>query len=243
MCRHVAEPRANIFSCYSSPNYLCVQFLPISYPLLLCSGGILSRLGWSIGMRVHSIRLLTTNYNTTTEDSITVHFGIWYRQSVELYNYKVDSESGGYYKVSTCTGYREEINIDPSWKAARAFSILVLTLGGIALVLALAICCCANKKYASNINRLNGGIYLLVTIFQGLTLIILSSKLCQNNNDDIRQMMGQDNAIYSFQDECNLSEEGPSVSSLQRCFGFSLGCRVVICQELRERIWKRGRRV
>ena len=93
-------------------------------------------------MRVHSIRLLTTNYNTTTEDSITVHFGIWYRQSVELYNYKVDSESGGYYKVSTCTGYREEINIDPSWKAARAFSILVLTLGGIALVVGVGICFC-----------------------------------------------------------------------------------------------------
>eukprot|EP00985_Skeletonema_marinoi_P013673 scaffold6831_cov144-Skeletonema_marinoi.AAC.1 len=174
-------------------------------------------LAWigSLGCEFVQFTLLpTTNYNNNaTQNPITVHFGIWYRQSVEFYNYSDSNGGGGYYKVSTCTGYSDDnINIDPSWMAARAFSILVLILGGIALLLALATCCCANHVHVTNINRFNGGIYLLVTLFQGLTLIILSSKLCQNN-DDIRQVMGQENVMYSFPDECNLSEGAKCIIS------------------------------
>ena len=173
-------------------------------------------LAWvgSLGCEFVQFTLPPTNSNNATVDDepITVHFGIWYRQSVEFYNY-TDSTGGGggYYKVSTCEGYDESIAIDPSWMAARAFSVLVLVLGGLALLLALAKCCCANHVLV-NIGRLNGSVYLLVTLFQGLTLIALPSKLCQNN-DYIRQRMGQDNGAYTFPQECNISEDAKCIIS------------------------------
>ena len=176
-------------------------------------------LAWvgSLGCEFVQFTLLPSNLNNATivgDQPITVHFGIWYRQSVEFYNY-TDSNGGGsvggYYKVSTCAGY-DDIAIDPSWMAARVFSILVLILGSLALLLALATCCCANHIHVTSIGRWNGGVYLLLMLFQGLTLIVLPSKLCQNN-DYIRQKMGQDNVAYNFPDECNISEDAKCIIS------------------------------
>ena len=173
-------------------------------------------LAWkgSLGCEFVQFTLLPTNSNNATVDDepITVHFGIWYRQSVEFYNYTDSTGGGGYYKVSTCEDYDESIVIDPSWMAARAFSVLVLILGGLALLLALATCCCPNHVQVTNIGRLNGSIYLLVTIFQGLTLIVLPSKLCRNN-DYIQQKMGHDIVEYTFPEECNISEDAKCIIS------------------------------
>ena len=118
-------------------------------------------LAWvgSLGCEFVQFTLLRTNSSTTLEEPITVHFGIWYRQSVEFYNYTQSTGGGGYYKVSTCEGYDDSIAIDPSWMAARAFSVLVLVLGGLALLLVLAKCCCANHVLV-NIGRLNGSCLL-----------------------------------------------------------------------------------
>ena len=155
---------------------------------------------------------LKTTSNYTTKDTINVHFGIWYRQSVELYNY-TQSGGGGYYQVSTCTGYSDDFDTDTSWVAARAFSTLVLILGGIALLIRLVTCCCCMiDKQSENVPRVNGIIYLLVTLFQGLTLLILSSKLCQNN-DDITKMENSNVIIYSFPDKCNLSRGAKCIIS------------------------------
>lgn len=176
-------------------------------------------LAWvgSLGCEFVQFTLLPTNLNNATivgDEPITVHFGIWYRQSVEFYNYTDSNggDGGGYYKVSTCAGYDDSIAIDPSWMAARAFSILVLILGGLTLLFALATCCCANHIHVTSIGRMNGGVYLLLMLFQGLTLIVLPSKLCQNN-DYIRQKMGQDNVAYSFPEECNISEGAKCIIS------------------------------
>ena len=169
---------------------------------------------------------LTTNNSTTTSSTITssttqafitVHFGIWYRQSVELYNYT--ASGNGYYQVSTCTDYNnDDIDVDPSWMAARAFSTMVLILGGIALLIALVTCCIGNnnKCYCvpSNIDLMNGIIYLLISLLQGLTLIILSSQLCQNNGD-ITKMMENGGVIIdnNFPEKCNLSQGAKCIIS------------------------------
>ena len=184
-------------------NRFCRSALPSSFAVIAFF------LAWvgSLGCEFVQFTLLPTNSN---DEPITVHFGIWYRQSVEFYNYTQSTGGGGYYKVSTCEGYDDSIAIDPSWMTARAFSVLILILGGLALLLALATCCCANHVQVTNIGRLNGSIYLLVTIFQGLALIVLPSKLCQNN-DYIQQKMGQD--AYTFPEECNISEDAKCIIS------------------------------
>lgn len=153
---------------------------------------------------------LTSSSSTiTTQDFITVHFGIWYRQSVELYKYT--ASGNGYYQISTCTDYsNDNIDVDPSWMAARTFSTMVLILGGTSLLIALVTCCTGNSsnKDCSNIDLVNGIIYLFVSLLQGLTLIILSSQLCQNNGDITKMMENGDVIIdnNNFPDKCNLSQ-------------------------------------
>lgn len=167
-------------------------------------------------------RASITTTTTTSQDFITVHFGIWYRQSVELYNYT--ASGNGYYQVSTCTDYNNDdnIDVDPSWMAARAFSTMVLILGGIALLIALVTCCCVggsnNNKCCcvpSNIDLMNGIIYLLISLLQGLTLIILSSQLCQNNGDITKMMENGDVIVIdnNFPETCNLSQGAKCVIS------------------------------
>ena len=161
-----------------------------------------------MGCEFVQYELLPISISNTTKDSTMIHFGIWYRQSIELYNYTdFDSGEGGYYEVSTCTGYPDDIDIDPRWVAGRVFSVLVLILGGIALMLAIATCCCSclNQNSASIIDKLNGGIYLLAMICQGLTFITLSSNLCENG--DVGQIMNDDDkGVYRISEECNLSD-------------------------------------
>jgi hypothetical protein len=182
----------------------------------------------TLGCRFIQFDLTTTNNSTTTtsttKDFITVHFGIWYRQSVELYNYT--ASGNGYYQVSTCTDYNnDDIDVDPSWMAARAFSTMVLILGGTSLLIALVTCCCIgnnNNKCCcvpSNIDLMNGIIYLLISLLQGLTLIILSSQLCQNNGDITKMMENGDviiddsNNNKNFPDKCNLSQGAKCIIS------------------------------
>ena len=172
--------------------------------------------------------LTTTNNSTTTtstitsQDFITVHFGIWSRQSVELYNYT--ASGNGYYQVSTCTNYNNDdnIDVDPSWMAARAFSTIVLILGGTSLLIALVTCCCVgnttNNKCCyvpSNIDLMNGVIYLLISLLQGLTLIILSSQLCQNNGDITKMMENNGDVIIdnNFPEKCNISQGAKCIIS------------------------------
>ena len=176
-------------------------------------------LAWmgTLGCRFIQFDLTTNNNSTTTsstitsQDFITVHFGIWYRQSVELYNYT--ASGNGYYQVSTCTDYNNDnINVDPSWMAARAFSTMVLILGGTSLFIALVICCCVGNNnnssscVPSNIDLMNGILYLLISLLQGLTLIILSSQLCQNNGD-ITKMMENGDVINNGSNDNNLPEK------------------------------------
>lgn len=153
---------------------------------------------------------ITSSSTTTSQDFITVHFGIWYRQNIELYNYT--ASGNGYYQVSTCTDYNnDDIDVDPSWMAARAFSTMVLILGGIALLIELVTCCVGNNNKCccvpSNIDLVNGIIYLFVSLLQGLTLIILSSQLCQNNGDITKMMESGDVIVNNnFPEKCNLSQ-------------------------------------
>ena len=182
-------------------------------------------LAWmgTLGCRFIQFDLTTNNNSTTTsstitsQDFITVHFGIWYRQSVELYNYT--ASGNGYYQVSTCTDYNNDnIEVDPSWMAARAFSTMVLIFGGISLLIALVTCCIGNNSSSccvpSNIDLMNGIIYLLISLLQGLTLIILSSQLCQNNGD-ITKMMENGDVIVdnNFPEKCNLSQGAKCIIS------------------------------
>ena len=75
------------------------------------------------------------------------------------------------------------MNLDSSWKAARAFSILAFIF---AIVVVFVKCCATcspdpEKAYAGG-GKVVPPLYLLTGIFQGLSLLFLNSQACKNNH-------------------------------------------------------------
>ena len=76
----------------------------------------------------------------------------------------------------------DSIDLDSSWKAARAFSILAFILACVILVVRLCVSCAPDHDaYASGIESRVAPLYLLTAVLQGLTLLFLNSKACMNN--------------------------------------------------------------
>ncbi len=79
-----------------------------------------------------------------------------------------------------CQGYPDTVVIDASWKAARAFGILVFIFSCI-VVAALLYTSCFPARAGIKFGRLMPPLYLLMAIFQGLTLLFLDSTACKAN--------------------------------------------------------------
>ena len=76
----------------------------------------------------------------------------------------------------------DSIDLDSSWKAARAFSILAFILACVILVVRLCVSCAPDPDlYSSGIGTRVAPLYLLTAVLQGLTLLFLNSKACTNN--------------------------------------------------------------
>lgn len=78
-------------------------------------------------------------------------------------------------------GYPDGTAIDSNWRAAKAFSILPIIFGGLALVYMLKVACDRDKMISSTLNCTNSIVYLLATLSQGLSLLFLSSNACTSN--------------------------------------------------------------
>lgn len=82
--------------------------------------------------------------------------------------------------TGACTDYDlDRIDLDPAWKAAKAFAFLALVLGGGgALFLWFSACCVFSKATW----RWAGYEVLLAAIFQVLAFLWFGNSLCQNKN-------------------------------------------------------------
>jgi len=81
---------------------------------------------------------------------------------------------------TTCTQYPEDTDVDASWKAARAFSILASIFGitfGIMNIIAMGYNARPDKS-----KSVIGPEFVLTALFEGLSLLFLNSNACKNNS-------------------------------------------------------------
>lgn len=104
-----------------------------------------------------------------------MHFGLWNYQTWTQLSY-------GSVIFEGCHSIPEFVEVDPQWKAARAFSILALVMGvGIMMAELFLICNKYKEVEDLRISPLLGGGFLACSLFSGMSLLLLGSDLCKGN--------------------------------------------------------------
>jgi len=99
----------------------------------------------------------------------TLRFGIWNYKGAAVY----EDYDGNLYAASKCNAFPDSAEFDAKWKTAMAFSIVAFIMG----FLGLFIPCVAPPKML----KAAGGYFMLLTLFQGLTMMQIASDFCNNN--------------------------------------------------------------
>ena len=88
--------------------------------------------------------------------------------------------------------------MDSKWKAARAFDAIVL-IGGLIYIILGAISSCCGPTKVERPDNIVGVCLLLLSLFSGLTLLVLDSSLCKDN-----VLLGEISR-FTFNNQCELS--------------------------------------
>lgn len=108
---------------------------------------------------------------TTREADI--FFGIWYYKGL------ANVTTGNVVQtIEVCKSYPSGTAFDSTWQSAKAFSIIAPVIGG---VFWCWICFALCSEMPRSVWRMIGGLFVLNTVFQGLTLLYLNSDGCLNN--------------------------------------------------------------
>lgn len=131
-------------------------------------------------------------------DPITLNFGIWYYQSWTI----VENNVQGTILLEACYNYPEGTNIDSKWRSARAFSTMTLIIGGVVTFWALLSWCLYPSKQTY---KMGGMIYMICSLFQGLSLLLLDSNACHNNSllTSLQELTPETN--LTFQSSCSMA--------------------------------------
>lgn len=133
-----------------------------------------------------SLREVTSNRD--------VFIGIWLR--TKLY-YVEDEQDGTWSVLKGCGSYADGFSFDSYWNSAKAFSILASVIGAIVITIVIFAGCLPIGERSW---KLMGFLLILTSLFQGLTLLFLSSNAC-----------GADRSVYTdlatleFADGCGLA--------------------------------------
>ena len=133
-----------------------------------------------------SIRCQTFSFTDENNSDNTVYVGIFgYRSKDALFVQDFNGNTDVYIRTY-CAPYDDltdyfgfEYDVDTKWTATKAFAIIGVTLGGILSIISCIVPCvsvCPPKYW-----KLLGFGFLLVCLFQGLSLLSLSSDVCTDN--------------------------------------------------------------
>jgi hypothetical protein len=118
---------------------------------------------------VANISCSAVSFYSSVSGGTTMQFGVYLRRGMHAWEYGDEL-----YISKTCINYDgDDMNPDAKWKTAKGFAILAIVFGSI-----LPCVSCFMPKLDKPI----GACILLVCLFQGLTLLLLDSNLCKNNN-------------------------------------------------------------
>lgn len=122
-----------------------------------------------------SCRFISFYSTSGFSQPVAMRFGIWTWESWTF----ITSAGGSTVVYETCNDYPSDAKMDPNWKAARAFSTVALIFGGFFLFPDLILSCISPSR---NKFRFEGLCFVLTSIFQGLSLLVLGSTLCNDND-------------------------------------------------------------
>ena len=152
----------------------------------------------------------------------------------------------GVYQYGTCNTYEEYTQIDPTWKAAQAFSIITFIFGIFTLVAVCVTSCVTNCYQKENGFATTYGwqapLCLFTALCQGLVLLFLASDAC--NSKVLMGLGGRDAWNATFPDTCSLSTGANLVISVsfalcvhivmytltsnQTCISIDTGCSFLV---------------
>lgn len=132
------------------------------------------------------------------DSPVTLYFGIWYYQGWTV----VQNNVQGTMILETCINYPDGTNFDSKWRSAMAFSTMALVIGGVVTFWALLAGCLYPSR---GTYKAGGGAYMLCCLFQGLSLLLLDSNACHNNNLITSLQTQMPDANLTFQSSCSMT--------------------------------------
>jgi len=120
-----------------------------------------------------------TELNNTT-DPVTLSYGIWNYLGVS----SRQTLSGETVYMESCNYYPDNsVSVDTKWRSARAFSALTVIIGGLVTFWVVLSWCIRSFRgdRAKSLLRCAAMMYMLCCLFQGLTLLLMTSNACYNN--------------------------------------------------------------
>jgi hypothetical protein len=130
----------------------------------------------------------------------SLHFGLWSVRSTTIDNLGI----AGNVRIvvrNTCVSYPSLLNIDSSWKAARAFSVVALILGCVVTLTLVVLSCISSDFTKRSWSLLVVLCLVILPLFQGLTFLILQSNACRDNA--VVTSIGILQGVSSYSDECD----------------------------------------
>jgi hypothetical protein len=101
-----------------------------------------------------------------TKRSYRVNGDVYVRDVCESYDYLEDQ-------------YDFDYDVDSKWKTVKAFAIMTPIIGGIVMICSCFACCV--PSVSPSLWKLAGMLFILMSLFQGLTLLIIRSNVCNDN--------------------------------------------------------------
>jgi hypothetical protein len=152
-----------------------------------------------------SIYCKTFSFTDENNSNNKVYVGIFgYRSKEALYVEDFNGDVDIYIRTY-CAPYNDlkdyyefEYDVDTKWTATKAFAIISVTLGGI---LSIFSCCAPCVSVNPKLWKLLGIGFLLVCLFQGLSLLSLQSDVCTNN--PIINALEQTRRPFNFPEKCD----------------------------------------
>jgi len=151
---------------------------------------------WIGGIRCNFLKFTSTS---GADEPFTFEMGMWYYSY-----YSLLFSTSGTYLFESCNPYSSLTPIDATWKTAYAFGIITFILAVVMLVLMCVTGCSYISDYDKpQTSRFEGPAYLLITICQGLVLLLLSSNACNSMVIKTLGVPALDNV--EFEETCGLA--------------------------------------
>jgi len=134
----------------------------------------------------------------------------------------VDVDAATVYIGQQCFTYSDDIELDASWKSARAFAIISIILGTFITIILWFVPCMPDMFGGSVWKGFTGATLVLMPLVQGLTMLLLTSDVCTDN-----PVLNVLKLSAFYNDDCSMSE-GTYMSIVSTVSWFITGAMMAV---------------